>query len=830
MDNLTIQDILPMVEKPSRYLGCEINTVKKNLSEVKLKVALVFPDLYDIGTSHFGIQILYSILNSHPHIAAERAYLPAKDMQKHLRDKRIPLTTLESGEPLNSFDIIGFSLLYELNYTNVLAVLDLAGIPFYSRDRDPRQPLIIAGGPCTCNPEPMADFFDAMVIGDGEDIFLELCKSWMNSAQDERPSKNILLNRWRKFDGVYIPEFFKPHYDQGGRQTLNPVYPDYTSVGRAVLPDLDCAEFPYSPIVPFGRPIHDRLRLEVSRGCTRGCRFCQAGMLYRPVRERSVSTLLSICEQSIASTGYEDLSLLSLSTSDYGCIGPLIQALMDRYAANRHAISFPSLRAGTLTPELMELIKKVRKTGFTIAPEAGSQRLRDVINKNITRDDIVQTVREVSQQGWQVIKLYFMIGLPTEEPEDLESIVDLVQTLRNIRDNKGFRIKINVSVTTFIPKSHTPFQWEGQLALEESRAKIDWLKKKLKGPGLQFKWQDPETSLLEGLMARGDRRFARLIEMAYKMGCQLDGWSDHFDFQRWKQAIDETGVDIRSYITHRNPQEPLPWDHIDIGVTHEFLISEFRNAVAGHTIGDCRHGECNICGVCDFESVKPRVYEGCPSEALEKVPVRDHTHARKIEVRYSKLDQARFLGHLELMNVFFRALRRADIPVLFSSGFHPKPKVSFLDSLPVGMENHNEALYISISGSIKVGEIIERLNLKLPRGITVTACSEVKGKPKHGDPQPVAYRVILKQGEFKEKKLNDFKQASEWVFERMSKKGRPKRIDLRKMVTEISIENPSDLKISLRKVNGLAVRPGEVLIRVFGLTREDTQTARIIKL
>jgi radical SAM family uncharacterized protein/radical SAM-linked protein len=831
MDNPTIQDILPLVEKPSRYLGCEINTVKKDLSKVKLKVALVFPDLYEIGTSHFGIQILYSILNSHPDIAAERVYLPAKDLQKELRENKLPLLTLESGEPLNTFDIIGFSLLYELNFTNVLAVLDLADIPFYSRDRSAQHPLIIAGGPCTCNPEPMADFFDAMVIGDGEEVILQLCKTRMDRKPADPASRKVLLKGWQQIDGVYIPEFFEPLSDEFGRQTVSPRYPKYGSVNRAILGDLDSAFFPQSPIVPFGRPIHDRLRLEVSRGCTRGCRFCQAGMLYRPVRERSVATLLSICEQSIATTGYEDLSLLSLSTSDYGCIGPLIKALMDRYAAKRHAVSFPSLRAGTLTPELMELIKKVRKTGFTIAPEAGSKRLRDVINKNITRDDIVETVREVSQQGWQVIKLYFMIGLPTEGPEDLEAIVDLVQELRQIRDAKGFRIKINVSVTTFIPKSHTPFQWEGQLSLQDSKAKIDWLRKKLKGPGLQFKWQNSETSLLEGLMARGDRRFSRLIETAYGLGCQLDGWSDHFDFDKWNRAILESGIDVDDYTTRRrNPDEPLPWDHIDIGVSRDFLKSEYQKAGAGQTIGDCREGECNLCGVCDFDGIQPRVYDHCSVDPWEEKIPRTKVAGKKIEVTYTKLGQVKYLGHLELMNVFLRALRRADVPLIFSAGFHPKPKVSFLDSLPVGLESHAETLFVSTSGSMEAGEICTRLNQQLPPGIEVTGCREVVGKPKTSRMERIEYQVILKSKRFDEQKLSLFEQAREWVFERQSKKGRIKKIDLKKMVAEIELTSPLKMKIILQKYDGLSVRPAEILARIFELSRENILSARILKL
>ena len=507
----SLDDILPFVEKPSRYLGSEINIVRKDPGRVKLRFVLAFPDLYEIGTSHFGMQILYHILNADPDIAAERVFAPGMDMETILRNTGRPLFSLESRESISRFDIIGFSLLYELNYTNILTILDLAHIPFLASERSPAHPLIIAGGPCTCNPEPVAEFFDAIVVGEGEDVILEMTAAWLRWKEDARSEKESLLKRWSQIEGVYIPSFFKFRIDDRGIQTVTPRYSNYTKIRRAIVPDLDKISFPEKPIIPFGNPVHDRLRLEVSRGCTRGCRFCQAGMIYRPVRERSPEHLLSLSANSIAATGYEDISLLSLSTGDYGCIIPLMERLMARFASEHVAVSLPSLRAGTLTPELMKLIKKVRKTGFTIAPEAGSQRLRDVINKNISEKEIVDTVKDAFNLGWQVIKLYFMIGLPTETDEDLEALVGLVKKLRKIKDPNGRRGKINVSVATFIPKSHTPFQWAGQISLAESQSKINWLHHQLRLPGIQFKWQNPEVSRLEGLWARGDRRLSRLL-------------------------------------------------------------------------------------------------------------------------------------------------------------------------------------------------------------------------------------------------------------------------------------------------------------------------------
>ncbi len=433
------QHILPLVNQPSQYLGDEINRIKKDLHAVDLRVALAFPDMYEIGTSHFGMQILYDRLNARDDIAAERVFTPDIDMQALLKSAKLPLMSLESEWPLDRFDIIGFSLLYELNYTNIIAMLDLASIPFFHTERSDAHPIIIAGGPCTANPEPVAEFFDAMVVGDGEETMPAMADSWLTWKKNRHRDKKDLLRRWQQIEGVYIPSFFNVTYSDERLSLVTPQNPEFPNVRRAVLPDLNDAPFPASPVVPFGRPVHDRLRMEISRGCTRGCRFCQAGMFYRPVRDRSPETVLSLTDLGLETTGYDEISLLSLSTGDYGCIAPLLKQLMTRHADDHRAVSFPSLRADTLTEDLVRLIKKVRKTGFTIAPEAGSQRLRDMINKDITQADIEKTVRMVFDHGWEVIKLYFMIGLPTETEEDLVAIVDLVKHLGKIRPAKGRR-------------------------------------------------------------------------------------------------------------------------------------------------------------------------------------------------------------------------------------------------------------------------------------------------------------------------------------------------------------------------------------------------------
>ncbi|MBW2217992.1 MAG: TIGR03960 family B12-binding radical SAM protein, partial [Deltaproteobacteria bacterium] len=698
MSYKNIQEILPFVEKPSRYLGCEINTIRKDKNSIDLSFCLAFPDLYEIGTSHFGMQILYHILNRDSKISAERVFAPGKDMEACLRQHRIPLTSLESGTPLLEFDIVGFSLLYELNYTNILTILELAGISFYSSERRGRDPFVIAGGPCTCNPEPVAAFFDAMVIGDGEHAIMKIARAYIKWKKEGVQDREGLLKTWSDIEGVYIPSFFKTRYNAEGFQVTEARSAVDNRVKRTLSSSLEISAFPDKPVVPFGRPVHDRLRLEIARGCTRGCRFCQAGMIYRPVRERSVEDLVALAERSIRLTGYDDISLLSLSTGDYEQLNSLMAHLFCDQELQHVAVSFPSVRAGTLTPELMNLIKSVRKTGFTIAPEAGSRRLRNVINKNISEKEIFDTVEQAFKLGWNVIKLYFMIGLPTETDEDLMEIVRMVKALSKIKGSGKKKKTINVSITTFIPKPHTPFQWEKQISSEESRAKFNMIRDNLKKNfSVRLKWQNREMSLLEGVFARGDRRLSKLLVSAYNKGCRLDGWTEEFNFGLWKEAFKETGID-KDFLTKRSrdTSEPLPWDHIDSGVSKVFLRQELERALMEETIEDCRYGKCNQCGVCDFKNIEPKLSR--KKEAAFDPDVCGGTANNKgqliYNVVYEKKDGARFFGHLEMANMFIRAIKRAGINVKYSEGFHPKPKISFSDPIPVGMESLEESFRI----------------------------------------------------------------------------------------------------------------------------------------
>jgi radical SAM-linked protein len=505
---------------------------------------------------------------------------------------------------------------------------------------------------------------------------------------------------------------------------------------------------------------------------------------------------------------------------------------MARFASDNVAVSLPSLRAGTLTPELMKLIKKVRKTGFTIAPEAGSQRLRDVINKNISEKEIIDTVQDAFNLGWQVIKLYFMIGLPTETDDDLEALVGLVKKLRKIKGSNGRRGKINVSVATFIPKSHTPFQWAGQISLAESRSKIKRLQDQLRLPGIQFKWQNPEVSRLEGLWARGDRRLSRLLITAYKKGCRFDGWSDKFRYRLWQEALEEEGIDPDFFSAGKQDlNEPLPWDHIDSCVSKDFLKTEWEKAFDGSFTNDCRQGVCAQCGACDFREIKVKTYLDIQNEPVEVCGTTKYVGAdfKNLSVSYAKLDQAKYLGHLEMVNIFLRALKRAEIPVVFSQGFHPKPKISFDDPLPVGIESQQEHFTLSVPDFVRPEVVSRRLNTHLPDGLVINSCQLASRKPGHQAPKKNTYLVTLKEGHFNKEKLASFNRASDATISFSNRKGKLKKINLKDMVLDIMFLDSACLQMTLLSAPGKTVRPGLILRHIFSVAEDHIKQAKVVK-
>ncbi len=829
--------VMPFVRRPSSYIGGEINSVKPDKPH-KVSFALCFPDLYEIGTSHFGMQILYYLLNKMENVMAERVFSPGLDMEQQLRKTGRTLFSLETGKSVSTFDVVGFSLLYELNYTNVLTIMDLSNIPFYARQRDDSYPLIIAGGPCMVNPEPVADFFDAIVVGDAESVIVQMASDLLKiKTNNGKTDKKAVLEAWSRIKGVYIPEWYTARYDDQGFEHLDPKKGSVGTVSKAVTPWLKNEDFPDKPVLPFGKPVHDRLRLEVARGCSRGCRFCQAGMIYRPVRERPVDEVLSQADEALKNTGYEDVSLLSLSTGDYGGLNCLIEQMMFKYSSKHIAVSVPSFRAGSLDQNTMQLIKSVRKTGFTIAPEAGSQRLRDVINKNVTEEEITRTVNDAFSLGWNLIKLYFMIGLPTETDQDVNEIIALVRRLSKIGNKQKGKQKLNVSVATFIPKAHTPFQWERQLPLETAKETIKYLKTSLTNRQIGFKWQNPEASFIEGVFARGDRRLSRLIEAAYMKGCRFDGWSDSFNFNFWLDAAEENEIDLDFYTKRkRDTGEPLPWDMISCGITKAFFIKEREKAYQQELTQDCRDGSCSDCGICDFKEIKPRLNasENRSTSTVNTVlkTQKIFTVKNKLAIDYAKTGPAGYFGHLEFINIFIRAINRAQIPVFYSQGYHPMPKIVFPDPLPVGVESEKETLILTVNGMVEPDAVKKALNQELPEGIDIKDCRilpETKGKKKAEDKTSI-YRIESQADIFDNKKADAFRQREHFLLEKQNKKGVVKKIDLKKIVSNLEVIDKKRLMMEIKEISGQKAKPTDIAGALFELTEKTVKQARVVKI
>ena len=598
------QEMLQAVEKPARYTGGEWNAQPKDSAAVLCRIALAMADVYEVGMSNLGLKILYEILNRRDDIAAERVYAPWLDMEEEMRRRGIPLFSLETFREVSSFDILGFSLQYELLITNTLNMLDLAGLPLHAAERTDAQPFVVGGGPCVYNTEPIADFFDFFVLGDGEEIVVEACDALIAWKKEGRPDgRRGFLRRAARIPGVYVPSFYAPEYDAQGMFTGLRILDEAASpqIYRRVVKDLDATPFLEKPVVPYLGIVHDRLMLELFRGCTRGCRFCQAGMAYRPVRERRPETLESLARTLFDSTGYNEMSLTSLSSADYSCLSPLVDGLLAGTQGERVSFSLPSLRIDSFSVDIAERLQQVRKSGLTFAPEAGTQRLRDVINKNVTEDDLLHSVRTAFEQGWKAVKLYFMMGLPTETDEDIVGIAELAQKVVDCyKEVKGKRgVKVTVSVSCFVPKAYTPFQWFAQVPQEEFERRQRLLKESIRDRAISFHYHDARASVLEGALSRGDRRLSAVIETAWRNGAKFDGWTDQFKDAVWKDAFCRCGVAPEFYSRRtRDLEEVLPWAHTSPGVSEDFLRREWQRAQEAALTHDCRRETCTGCGVC----------------------------------------------------------------------------------------------------------------------------------------------------------------------------------------------------------------------------------------
>ena len=601
MLNRAVERLLPHVQKPARYTGGELNSVVKDASKVKLRYAFCFPDSYEIGMSHLGMKILYSLVNERDDAWCERVFAPWVDMEEEMRKNHVPLFALESGDALDKFDLIGFTLQYELSYSNVLNMLDLGNIPLRSKDRTSLTPIVVGGGPCACNPEPLADFFDIFLPGEGEEVTNELI-DLLIEHKEKGSTKLEFLREAAKIEGVYVPAFYDVAYHEDG--TIASVTAKETAPARVkkrIISDLDSVYYPDKFVVPFVDIVHDRAVTEVFRGCIRGCRFCQAGFIYRPIREKKSETVNRQAKCLCETTGYDEVSLCSLSTSDYSQVEKLIPDMLSWAVPEKINVSLPSLRVDNFSEELMEELKKVRKSGLTFAPEAGTQRLRDAINKNVTEEEVLHTSAQAFRGGWTAVKLYFMMGLPTETLDDIAGIAELAQKVvnefyKNPEKPKGKGVTVSVSVASFVPKPFTPFQWEPQDTMEQLVEKQKYLLENVHTHKIQVSWHQSQTSFLEGVFARGDRKLCDVIESAWKKGCKFDGWDEFFLFDKWTEAFKECGVDPSFYSNRRRDfNEILPWDHLDYGIRKEFLIAENKRAHESVTTPNCRQ-KCSACG------------------------------------------------------------------------------------------------------------------------------------------------------------------------------------------------------------------------------------------
>ncbi len=821
-----MREFLPILPRPSRYLGIEEGAVHKNPAHCQLHMALAFPDTYEVGMSYLGQKILYGIINNEETWWAERVMAPCRETAEILRKNNTPLCTLESDTPLNKMHLIGFSLTHELAYTNILYMLDLGHIPLRTQERIGQEddlfayPIIIAGGGATLSAEPLAPFMDLMVLGEGEEVLIDI-GNLLLKARKEHWRRTQFLEEARHIHGVYVPNLFTENADG----SLTPRFTDYTKVYRRIVADIQKAPYPIKQVVPIGA-VHNRLSLEIARGCTRGCRFCHAGMVYRPVRERSLPDIKDILHHCLTETGFDEISYLSLSTGDFSALKTLFMSTIDRCAEEQISVSLPSLRVGSIDDSIMQRMAGIRRTGATLAPEAGSQRLRDVINKGITEEELLLHIQKLMEHGWQQVKLYFMIGLPTESYDDLDAIVELCRKVRDAGGPGTPRLQVTAAISPFVPKPFTPFQWEAQLSLEEIHDRIQYLRDAFKAQKcLKMRWHEPSMSHLEGILSRGDRKLANIVEKVYHAGGIFSSWVEGFSLTPWLEALEEYGLDAEHYTNARSLDTALIWDHLDCGVSKEYLLKERQRALEEKVTDDCRYATCRQCGVCDTKAGPSRLpkKEDTQINNVLNLKVRDqeaHTprldaygklilpprvkatppaiapelKIKAVEYRiwHSRNELSAFLSQLELQAILERSLRRAQLPMTFSQGFHPLPLLSFGRALPVGVGSQAEWFAITLRQNIPAKEVAQRLENHLPQGMhvlnVVPTTKALRTEQAMQEKFCLTYKGPQKNMDIFLQTWHSFleKVTVPWIKE--SKKG-SRTIDIRALITEANVKS-----------------------------------------